>query len=266
MRDATAAYAPLVAEGVIAGIHFEGPYLSAARCGAQNPAYLRDPSTEELAALIELGGGAVRMVTLAPERPARWRRSSCSPTHGVVAAIGHTDATYEQTRAGCRRRRAGRHAPLQRHAAAAPPRARPGVRPARRAQRGLRAGRRRRAPARRHAGVRRRRRPARTAPRWSPTRWRRPECPTATTSWAARRSTVADRVARLARGGSIAGSTLTMDAALRQAVGAGISIVDVAGWPRPRPAARSGSADRRRAGARPARRPGGARRHLRVTG
>ena len=29
MRDATAAYAPLVAEGVIAGVHFEGPYLSA---------------------------------------------------------------------------------------------------------------------------------------------------------------------------------------------------------------------------------------------
>jgi N-acetylglucosamine-6-phosphate deacetylase len=44
MRKATEAYAPLVADGVIAGVHFEGPYLSAARCGAQNPAFLRDPS------------------------------------------------------------------------------------------------------------------------------------------------------------------------------------------------------------------------------
>ena len=55
MRDATAALAPLVAEGVLAGIHYEGPYLSAARCGAQNPAHLRDPSIEELSGLIELG-------------------------------------------------------------------------------------------------------------------------------------------------------------------------------------------------------------------
>ena len=41
MYDATIAYAPLVADGTIAGIHFEGPYLSEACCGAQNPAYLR---------------------------------------------------------------------------------------------------------------------------------------------------------------------------------------------------------------------------------
>jgi N-acetylglucosamine-6-phosphate deacetylase len=38
MRDALLAFAPLVAQGVIAGVHFEGPYLSHIRCGAQNPA------------------------------------------------------------------------------------------------------------------------------------------------------------------------------------------------------------------------------------
>lgn len=52
MRAAAEAYTPLVAEAVLAGVHFEGPYLSPARCGAQNPAHLRDPSTEELAALV----------------------------------------------------------------------------------------------------------------------------------------------------------------------------------------------------------------------
>ncbi|HEX2773201.1 MAG TPA: amidohydrolase family protein, partial [Micromonosporaceae bacterium] len=41
MRDATAAFAPLVRAGVLAGVHFEGPYLSARRCGAQNPRFLR---------------------------------------------------------------------------------------------------------------------------------------------------------------------------------------------------------------------------------
>ncbi|GGM13860.1 MULTISPECIES: N-acetylglucosamine-6-phosphate deacetylase [Micromonospora] len=98
LRAATVAYAPLVDEQVLAGIHFEGPYLSGERCGAQNPEYLRDPSTEELAELIELGAGAVRMVTLAPEREGALAAISLLTGHRVVAAIGHTDATYEQTR------------------------------------------------------------------------------------------------------------------------------------------------------------------------
>ena len=97
MRAATEAFAPLVADGVLAGIHFEGPYLSPARCGAQNPAHLRDPSTEELETLIGLGGGAVRMVTLAPERDGALAAIRLLAGHRVVAAVGHTDASYEQT-------------------------------------------------------------------------------------------------------------------------------------------------------------------------
>jgi N-acetylglucosamine-6-phosphate deacetylase len=97
MFAATTAYAPLVAEGVIAGIHFEGPYLSHARCGAQNPAYLRDPSIEELSRLLKAGDGTVRMVTVAPELPGALDAIAFLVAHGVVAAIGHTDATYEQT-------------------------------------------------------------------------------------------------------------------------------------------------------------------------
>jgi N-acetylglucosamine-6-phosphate deacetylase len=96
-REATTALAPLVADGVIAGIHYEGPYLSATRCGAQNPAYLRDPSTEELSELIELGAGAVRMVTIAPERAGALDVIKLLTSQGIVAAVGHTDATYEQT-------------------------------------------------------------------------------------------------------------------------------------------------------------------------
>ncbi|WP_433648782.1 N-acetylglucosamine-6-phosphate deacetylase [Micromonospora zamorensis] len=99
MRAATEAFAPLVDEGVLAGVHFEGPYLSSARCGAQNPEYLRDPSTDELAELIELGRGAVRMVTLAPERDGALEAIKLLTAQRVVAAVGHTDATYEQTRA-----------------------------------------------------------------------------------------------------------------------------------------------------------------------
>jgi N-acetylglucosamine-6-phosphate deacetylase len=99
MRDATAAFAPLVDSGVLAGIHLEGPYLSSARCGAQNPEFLRDPSTDELAELIEQGAGAIRMVTLAPERDGALAAIKLLTSHRVVAAIGHTDATYDETRA-----------------------------------------------------------------------------------------------------------------------------------------------------------------------
>jgi N-acetylglucosamine-6-phosphate deacetylase len=100
MRDATAAFRPLVEAGVLAGVHFEGPYLSAARCGAQNPAFLRDPSLDELTALLKLGEGAVRMVTIAPELPGALEAIGFLRDNGVLAAVGHTDATYELALAG----------------------------------------------------------------------------------------------------------------------------------------------------------------------
>jgi N-acetylglucosamine-6-phosphate deacetylase len=99
MRTATSAFAPLVREGVLAGVHYEGPYLSTARCGAQNPEFLRDPSVEELTELIRLGEGAVRMVTLAPEREGALDAIKLLTAERVVAAVGHTDASYDQTRA-----------------------------------------------------------------------------------------------------------------------------------------------------------------------
>src|SRR5439155_14724606 len=99
MLAATKAYGPLVADGTIGGIHYEGPYLSHARCGAQNPAHLREPSTVELSALLDAGRGAVRMVTIAPELPGALDAIRLLAANGVVAAVGHTDATYDQTRA-----------------------------------------------------------------------------------------------------------------------------------------------------------------------
>lgn len=94
MRAATEAYQPLLADGTIAGLHYEGPYLSQARCGAQNPEYLRDPDLTELATLLDIGG--VRMVTIAPERAGALEAIRYLADRGVTVAIGHTDATYEQ--------------------------------------------------------------------------------------------------------------------------------------------------------------------------
>jgi N-acetylglucosamine-6-phosphate deacetylase len=100
MATAVKAFAPLVSEGVLAGLHFEGPYLSATRCGAQNPAHLRPPSLDELTRLIDAAGGTLRMVTLAPELPGALDAIRLLVERGVVAAIGHTDASYEQALAG----------------------------------------------------------------------------------------------------------------------------------------------------------------------
>ena len=84
--------------GVIDGIHVEGPWLSPARCGAHDAGQLRDPNAAELDSVLAAGGGAVRMVTLAPEREGRAAVTERLVEAGVVVAIGHTDATYEQTR------------------------------------------------------------------------------------------------------------------------------------------------------------------------
>ena len=101
MLAAARAFAPLVADGVIAGIHCEGPYLAEACRGAQNAAYLRDPSLVEIGELLDAAGpGVIGMMTIAPERVGALDAIRLVTDHGVVAALGHSDATYEQVKAG----------------------------------------------------------------------------------------------------------------------------------------------------------------------
>lgn len=94
-----AVLAELAADGTIDGIHFEGPYLSALRCGAQDPRHLRTPDRAEVAALLKAAGGHARMMTIAPELPGALEVIRDLADAGVVAAVGHTDASYEQTQA-----------------------------------------------------------------------------------------------------------------------------------------------------------------------
>jgi N-acetylglucosamine-6-phosphate deacetylase len=85
-----------VQDGLVTGIHLEGPWLSARRCGAHEPAALRDPDPGELDRVLAAGRGAIRMVTLAPEREGGLAAVGRVVDAGAVAAIGHTDASYEQ--------------------------------------------------------------------------------------------------------------------------------------------------------------------------
>ncbi|CAI9402592.1 N-acetylglucosamine-6-phosphate deacetylase [Nocardioides sp. T2.26MG-1] len=89
--------ADLAEDGLLAGIHLEGPWLSARRAGAHDPSVLRDPAPAEVDALIQAGRGHLRMVTLAPERPGGLETIRRLTAAGVVGAIGHTEATYDQT-------------------------------------------------------------------------------------------------------------------------------------------------------------------------
>ncbi|MCD4523947.1 N-acetylglucosamine-6-phosphate deacetylase [Nocardioides sp. cx-173] len=86
-------------EGVVAGIHLEGPWLSPRRAGAHDPALLTDPEPALLDALVEAGRGHLRMVTLAPELPGGLDAIRRLTAAGVVSAIGHTEATYDVARA-----------------------------------------------------------------------------------------------------------------------------------------------------------------------
>ncbi|GAB3580007.1 N-acetylglucosamine-6-phosphate deacetylase [Calidifontibacter terrae] len=85
-------------DSVVAGAHLEGPFLSAARCGAQNPAHLVDPDVAAFDRMVEAARGKLRMITVAPELPGAVDLIRAARRAGVVVAIGHTDATYDQCR------------------------------------------------------------------------------------------------------------------------------------------------------------------------
>lgn len=94
-----AALAENVRDGLIDGIHLEGPWLSTMRCGAHQPALMRDPEPAEIDRLLSVAAGTIRMVTIAPERTGALAAIRRLVDAGIVVAVGHTEATYEQTRA-----------------------------------------------------------------------------------------------------------------------------------------------------------------------
>ncbi|MEU1073354.1 MULTISPECIES: N-acetylglucosamine-6-phosphate deacetylase [unclassified Streptomyces] len=87
----------LVEQGDLAGIHFEGPFISPCRKGAHSEDLLRHPDPAEVRKLMDAARGTARMFTLATELPGGLDSVRLLAEHGVIAAIGHTDATYEQT-------------------------------------------------------------------------------------------------------------------------------------------------------------------------
>ncbi|MFD7239271.1 N-acetylglucosamine-6-phosphate deacetylase [Streptomyces syringium] len=92
-----AVLAELTQQGDLAGIHFEGPFISPHRCGAHQPGLLRDPDPADVRKLVDAAHGAARMMTLAPELPGGLDSVRMLADSGVIAAVGHTDSTYGAT-------------------------------------------------------------------------------------------------------------------------------------------------------------------------
>jgi N-acetylglucosamine-6-phosphate deacetylase len=82
----------------VLGVHLEGPFLSPDRLGTHPAGPRRDPDPQLLDKL--LAAGPVRIMTLAPELPGALDLVRRLVEAGVVASIGHSDATAEQAHAG----------------------------------------------------------------------------------------------------------------------------------------------------------------------
>jgi N-acetylglucosamine-6-phosphate deacetylase len=102
LRERIALLAPLVTAGELAGLHLEGPFLSTARCGAQDPAALLPGDPELLADLLAVAPGAVVSMTLAPETARAPELVAVLRAHGVLPGFGHTDADAATTTAAVR--------------------------------------------------------------------------------------------------------------------------------------------------------------------
>jgi N-acetylglucosamine-6-phosphate deacetylase len=83
---------PVVGGARCLGIHLEGPFLNPLRAGALASRWLRPPTSRELRQLHACSQGRLRLITLAPEIPRGLESIRWCARHGIVVALGHSDA------------------------------------------------------------------------------------------------------------------------------------------------------------------------------
>lgn len=89
--------AQLAEEGEIAGIHMEGPFIAAAKCGAQDPSRIVPGDPDFFRAVIAAARGHLRSITFAPETENVDKLLEVCAEHGIIASLGHTEADYDTT-------------------------------------------------------------------------------------------------------------------------------------------------------------------------
>lgn len=102
LKERAAMLVSLAKQGEIAGIHFEGPFVSHARCGAQDPTFIIDPDPAFTGELMELCDGYAVSMTVAPEKARAYGEGSVAEIlihHGALPSWGHTDSGATHARA-----------------------------------------------------------------------------------------------------------------------------------------------------------------------
>jgi N-acetylglucosamine-6-phosphate deacetylase len=87
----------------ILGIHFEGPFISKERRGVHPPEWIQLPSAQTLGRFLKAAAGNARILTIAPELLGAAPCIDAAREAGLIVSMGHTDATYEQARAAMAR-------------------------------------------------------------------------------------------------------------------------------------------------------------------
>ncbi len=96
LKDSLSAIAEL-GDPLVLGAHLEGPFLEETHRGAHNRDYLREPLPSDVAELLRAAHGSLRQITIAPDLPNALEAIEVLVEAGVTVAVGHTNATFEQT-------------------------------------------------------------------------------------------------------------------------------------------------------------------------
>ena len=99
-RYITQQFETLQPKAEVLGVHYEGPFINKARRGVHPAEWVQLPSAELLQRFLQAAAGKARILTIAPELLGAVPCIHAAREAGVVVAMGHTDATYEQARAG----------------------------------------------------------------------------------------------------------------------------------------------------------------------
>lgn len=86
-------------EAVISGIHLEGPFLNPSKCGALDAASFLTPDEHSFDQLIDGFEDIVKIITVAPELKGAASLIKKISDMGIVASMGHSDATYKEAEA-----------------------------------------------------------------------------------------------------------------------------------------------------------------------
>ena len=99
LRDSLEVIAEIAAhDPLVLGAHLEGPFLELEHRGAHNADYLREPQPSAIDDLLQAAHGSLRQLTIAPDLPNALESIEILVEAGVTVAIGHTNASFEQTK------------------------------------------------------------------------------------------------------------------------------------------------------------------------